>query len=157
MHKGGSTIAATLLLVMLSGCGQSPEGAAPDETLRGSALAAADGGEAPAPRGASDAAARLPGDFPDNVFLPEEYQVDSILDNGEFTMVAVRARGDVGTLAETARASMESAGWTQQMVAGDDRSRIYGFRQEQQVASLSFDRHGDGGVLYTVQLSTAPD
>ena len=101
--------------------------------------------------------AQLPDGFPDNVFLPEEYKVDSTLASGDFTMVSLRAPGDVGTLAEAARASMESSGWKQQMMAGDDSSRIYAFRHEQQVASLSFDRHDDGGVLYTVQLSSAPN
>ena len=169
MRKTGTTIAATTLLVaMLAGCGgksaedRMAEAAA--SAMLGTDVSVDDDGET-VTLGSGDEAmtitggdnAQLPTGFPDNIFLPDDYKVDSSIASGEFTMVTLRAPGEVGALADAAKANMESGGWKQQMMAGDENSRIYAFRNEQTVASLSFDRHDEGGVLYTVQLSKAPD
>ena len=169
MRKTGTTIAAAALLAtMLGGCGgksaedRMAEAAA--GAMLGTKVSVDDDGETvtfgdgdQAMTIASGDAAQLPDNFPDDVFLPDDYKVDSTIASGDFTMVTLRAPGEVGKLADAAKARMESSGWKQQMMAGDDSSRIYAFRHEQTVASLSFDRHDEGGVLYTVQLSKAPN
>lgn len=101
--------------------------------------------------------AQLPADFPRDVFLPEDYSIDSTIASGDFTMVTLRVPGNVEELAAVAKSRMESAGWTQQMMAGDETSRIFAFRNDRNIASLAFDRHDEGGVIYTVQLSRAAD
>lgn len=168
MRKTGTTIAAVALLAgMLAGCGKSAEdrmAEAAAGTMLGTEVSVDDDGET-VTFGSGDKAmtitggdsAQLPDGFPDDVFLPDDYKVDSTIASGDFTMVTLRAPGEVGDLADAAKASMESSGWKQQMMAGDESSRIYAFRHEQTVASLSFDRHDEGGVLYTVQLSRAPN
>src|SRR3546814_12620156 len=75
--------------------------------------------------------AQLPAGFPEDVFLPADYKVDSTLASGDFTMVTLRAPGEVAALADQARIGMESAGWEQQMMAGDESSRIYAYRPPQ--------------------------
>lgn len=169
MGRMGTTIAAAALLAgVLAGCGgksaedRMAEAAA--SAMLGTDVEIDDDGET-VTLGSGDKAmkisggdsAQLPEGFPDDVFLPEDYKVDSTLASGDFTMVSLRAPGDVAALADKARAGMQSAGWEQTMMAGDETSRIYAFRHEQTVASLSFDRHDEGGVLYTVQLSKAPE
>jgi hypothetical protein len=119
-------IAAATAVLMLAGCGDAP--------------AVADA---------------LPPDFPDDVFLPDDYRVDSTIAGDGFTVVTLRTPGDVEVVARAANSRMESAGWIRQMVAGGTDSRFYAFRNERSVASLAFDRHAGGGVLYTVQLSKA--
>jgi len=169
MRRTGTTIAAATLLVgMLAGCGgksaedRMAEAAA--SAMLGTEVSVDEDGET-VTFGSGDQAmtitggdaAQLPDGFPGNIFLPEDFKVDSTIASGEFTMVTLRAPGEVGALADAAKAKMASGGWEQQMMAGDDNSRIYAFRQAQTVASLSFDRHDEGGVLYTVQLSRTAD
>src|SRR3546814_18723757 len=62
--------------------------------------------------------AQLPAGFPEDVLLPADYKVDSTLASGDFTMVTMRAPGEVAALADQARIGMESAGWEQQMKIG---------------------------------------
>lgn len=166
MRTTGTAIAAaTLLLGILAGCGrnETEAQAAADALAEAGAGVAADEGQAGMLDGdgamafGSGERARLPDGFPDDIFLPEDYRLESTLSSPEFTMVTLRTHAQLSTLATEAKTAMEAAGWTQQMMAGDDSSRIYAFRQADRVASLSFDRHEDGGVLYTVQLSSAPD
>jgi len=168
MRRMGTTIvAAALLAGLVAGCGKSAEdrmAEAAAGAMLGTDVEIDDDGET-VTLGSGDKAmtisggdsAQLPAGFPEDVFLPADYKVDSTLASGDFTMVTLRAPGEVAALADQARIGMESAGWEQQMMAGDESSRIYAYRQKQTVASLSFDRHDEGGVLYTVQLSKAPE
>src|SRR5690606_15394822 len=98
--------------------------------------------------------ASLPANFPEDVFLPDDYTIESALDSTGFSMVSLRTGGEVGKLADAAGAYMQSGGWRQSMMAGDEQSRIMTFQNERNVAALSFDRAEDG-VVYSVQLSPA--
>lgn len=158
-------VATILVLVVLaSGCGQSPE-----ERMASAIASAASGTDVSVEKegervvlGSGEEAmtissgnsARLPDDFPKDVFLPEDYTVESALDSSGFSMVSLRTGGEVGPLADAASAFMKSGGWNQSMMAGDGQSRILTFQNERSVAALSFDR-ADEGVVYSVQLSPA--
>jgi hypothetical protein len=154
----------TVLVLAAAACGKSPE-----ERMASAVASAASGTDVSVEKdgervvlGSGDEAmtissgdsARLPDSFPKDVFLPDDYTVESALESTGFSMVSLRTGGEVGPLADTARAFMESGGWKQSMMAGDDESRILTFQNAKNVAALSFDR-ADDGVVYSVQLSPA--
>jgi hypothetical protein len=158
-----SVVVSVSLAMCLAACGKSPE-----ERAAGAALSAMTGADVAVEKdgdkvtfGVGDGAmtissgdsARLPDDFPKQIFLPADYSVDSVVDSAGFTMVALRTPGKVGDVAARASEHMLGHGWKQNMMAGDDSSRILSFQNSKTVALLSFDSHDDGGVLYSVQLS----
>lgn len=153
-----------LFLALLAACGKSPE-----ERMASAIASAASGTDVSVEKngervvlGSGDEAmtissgdsARLPDNFPKDVFLPDDYTVESALDSSGFSMVSLRTGGEVGSLADAASAFMKSGGWNQSMMAGDEQSRILTFQNARNVAALSFDR-ADEGVVYSVQLSPA--
>ena len=150
------------LVAALAACGKSPE-----ERMASAIASAASGTEVSVEKdgdrvvlGSGDEAmtissgdsARLPANFPKDVFLPDDYTIESALDSAGFSMVSLRTAGDVGPLADAASKYMQSGGWKQSMMAGDEQSRILTFQNASNVAALSFDR-ADDGVVYSVQLS----
>ena len=151
-------VTSTLLIAGLSACGQSPDDRMAN-VIAGSAAALDDAGDSVV-LGSGDEAmtissgerARLPANFPADVFMPDEYTIESALDSAGFSMVSLRTAGDVGPLADAASKYMQSGGWKQSMMAGDEQSRILTFQNASNVAALSFDR-ADDGVVYSVQLS----
>jgi hypothetical protein len=153
-------VTSTLLIAGLSACGQSPDDRMAN-VIAGSAAALDDAGDSVV-LGSGDEAmtissgerARLPANFPADVFMPDEYTIESALDSAGFSMVSLRTGGDVVALAERASREMQAEGWTRSMMAGDEQSRILTFQNRRNVAALSFDR-ADDGVVYSVQLSPA--
>ena len=155
-----TVLLAGLLLGGVSACGQSPEERMAS-AIAGDAMAAdADGEQVVLGTGSeamtisSGERARLPANFPGDVFMPEEYTIESALDSAGFSMVSLRTAGEVVPLAERASREMQAGGWTQSMMAGDEQSRILTFQNRRNVAALSFDR-ADDGVVYSVQISPA--
>lgn len=159
-------VVIVLLVAGLAACGKSPE-----ERMASAVASAAAGTEVSVEKsgervvlGSGDEAmtissgnsATLPANFPRDVFLPGDYTIESALDSAGFSMVSMRTGGDVASLADAAAAFMKAGGWQQSMQAGDDHSRILTFQNERNVAALSFDRAEDG-VVYSVQLSAAPN
>lgn len=157
-------IAPLLLLLALAACGKSPE-----ERMASAVASAASGTDVSVEKdgervvlGSGDEAmtissggsAQLPADFPGDVFLPDDYTVDSVVQGSGFTMVSLRTRGEVGPLADAAGAFMKSGGWNQSMMTADGETRLMMFQNDRTVAALSFDRD-DEGVVYSVQLSPA--
>lgn len=146
----GMFIACSTLLACLVACSGSPEaplaGEHADEVVTR--------GDEPMTISSGDGA-QLPANFPDDVYLPGDYTIESVLDSDGFSMVAVHTDGEVDALAEEASRQMLDGGWKENMAAGDERSRIMTFQNARTIAALSFDRHDDGGVLYSVQLSPA--
>jgi hypothetical protein len=100
----------------------------------------------------------LPEDFPADVYLPEGYQVNSVMDLQGVSMVSLTAPGQVSGLFAAARESMQSQGWTQSMSAqhSADTAMIAfekGADQARRSATLSFNRNnGDDHVIVAVQL-----
>jgi len=158
--RTATIVASTALLAGLSACGQSPEERMAS-AIAGDAMAANTGGEQVVLGTGSEAMiissgerARLPANFPGDVFMPDEYTIESALDSTGFSMVSLRTTGGVVALAERASREMQAGGWTQSMMAGDEQSRILTFQNRRNVAALSFDRAEDG-VVYSVQISPA--
>ena len=160
-----SILAATALSVaVLAGCGKSPE-----ERIAETAIGAMTGKDVSVDKdgekvtfGSGDEAvtisggdsAEVPAGFPKDVWLPEDYKVESVMDSTGFTMVSVHADGTIKDASAAAQKSMEGAGWKRTMAAQDDTNSMLAFEHGDRNALLSFDRHDESGVVYTVQLSS---
>lgn len=100
----------------------------------------------------------LPADFPEDVYLPVHYQVNSVMDLQGVSMISLSVPGEVGTLLADAREAMQAAGWTQSMSAQHSvDSAVLAFEKGQgeprRSATLSFNRNnGDRHVIVGVQL-----
>lgn len=152
------------LAAAVSGCRQSREAFA-DSALDPTAIGlAAHDAQATAPRRASGASAArgeallLPTDFPDDVYLPSDYRIDSLMDRGNLRVVSLRAPGQVSSLFEAARSSMGERGWKQTLAmreAGD--SAMLSYEKADRTTVLSFSDPGDdrGAVVVSVQLRSS--
>ncbi|WP_027079534.1 hypothetical protein [Luteimonas mephitis] len=96
----------------------------------------------------------LPADFPDDIYLPAGYRIDSLMDRGALRVVSLRVPGQVSTLFDDARASMDERGWKQTLAMRDaSDSALLNYEKDNRAAVLSFsDDHGRGGVTMNVQL-----
>jgi len=95
----------------------------------------------------------LPDDFPDDVYLPADYRINSLMDRGALRVVSLRAPGQVSALFGDARASMDRRGWKQVMAMRDDAdSALLTYEKDDRAAVLSFNDDRGGGVTINVQL-----
>lgn len=100
----------------------------------------------------------LPDDFPDDVYLPADYQVNSVMDLQGVSMISLTAPGQVSSLFAAAREAMQAQGWTQSMSAQHSAdTAILAFEkgedEQRRNATLSFNRNnGDEHVIVGVQL-----
>ena len=112
------------------------------------------GEAAPDARGGRPVA--LPADFPEDVYLPVHYQVNSVMDLQGVSMISLSAPGEVGALLADARETMRAAGWTQSMSAQHSAdSAVLAFEkgEPRRSATLSFNRNnGERHVIVGVQL-----
>lgn len=150
-------LGALALLVAASGCRQSREAFA-DSALEPAAI------RMPAPEapettarapalGARGETLPLPADFPDDVYLPAGYRIDSLMDRGNLRVVSLRAPGRVSTLFDAARTSMDERGWKQTLAmrdAGD--SAMLTYEKADRIAVLSFDDDARGADAVTMSL-----
>ncbi|GAA3913510.1 hypothetical protein [Luteimonas lutimaris] len=154
-------LGALALAAVASGCRQSREAFA-DSALAPAAmgLPAHEAQATAARRVAGIGAARgealpLPADFPDDVYLPPGYRIDSLMDRGNLRVVSLRAPGRVSSLFEAARSSMDERGWKQALAMreGGD-SAMLSYEKADRTTVLSFSDAGDdrGAVAVSVQL-----
>jgi hypothetical protein len=105
-----------------------------------------------------DAHLLLPDDFPDDVYLPARYTIDSVLDVDGTAMVAMTAQGRVPMLFADARKAMRGHGWRQTMAAQHSvDNAVLAFEKDARSATLSFNRTRDDeaspdGIAVSVQL-----
>jgi ribosomal protein S6E (S10) len=97
--------------------------------------------------------ATLPAGFPDDVYLPSGYKVESAMEMPDAMIVALQAPGQVAALSAAASRQMQARGWNQVMaMQPDGETRLLAFDKDKRNASLSFDHDGDR-VRMSVQLS----
>lgn len=92
----------------------------------------------------------LPADFPQDVYLPPGYDIDSVLGMDGATVLSLRAPGRVGALFAEARSAMAHLGWQQTLSRQDsDGSAMLAFEKGPRAAVFSFgrDREADGAVI----------
>jgi len=100
----------------------------------------------------------LPEDFPQDVYLPAGYQVNSVMALQGVSMVSLTVPGEVSALLAEARRAMQARGWTQSMSAQHSADTAVlafekGDQEPRRSATLSFNRNnGDEHVIVGVQL-----
>ena len=94
----------------------------------------------------------LPGDFPDDLFLPASYGVSSVMDIGGARLLSLESDGSVSSMFDSARAAMEDHGWTQTLAMQQADSAMLGFSHGPREATYTFTRHAGGPLLVGIQL-----
>lgn len=95
----------------------------------------------------------LPAGFPKDIYLPDNYQVDSVMEATEATMIALHAPGKVATMLADASESMERNGWKQVMkMQGDADSAMLVYEKDRRTASMSLSSEKDT-VTIAMQLA----
>jgi len=126
-------------------------GTAHDEgqrAARGDDLAATQAGES----------LTLPEGFPEDVYLPRAYAVNSVMDLQDVSVLSLSAPGQVASLFSDARDSMRTRGWKQTLAAQHSvDTAMLAFEKDTDAglrsATLSFNRNnGDERVIVGVQL-----
>lgn len=96
----------------------------------------------------------LPADFPQDIQLPAGYDIDSVLDMDDGTVLGLRAPGRAGDLFAETRSAMTQLGWQQVLARQDsDGNAMLAFEKGPRSAVFSFGRDHDGdGVVIGLQL-----
>lgn len=155
-------LAASLATVALAGCQKT------QEALADSAIERASGGQLQVQRDGdavtfldgegslamrSGEALPLPEDFPDDVYLPTDYRINSVMDMDGVRVISLQAPGRVSGLFGAAREAMGRQGWKQTMAmqnAAD--TAMLSFEKDQRAAVLSFNGSRGEDVTMSVQV-----
>ena len=146
--------ALALSVATLAGCPQSRESFVESAHEPAARVLPAYTGQ-PARGAASGArtALALPDDFPDDIYLPADHRINSLMDRGALRVVSLQAPGQVSALFDDARASMDKRGWKQTMAMRDATdSALLTYEKGDRAAVLSFNDDRGGGVTINVQL-----
>lgn len=100
----------------------------------------------------------LPEGFPEDVYLPRAYAVNSVMDLQDVSVLSLSAPGKVAALFSDARNAMRTQGWKQTLAAQHSvDTAMLAFEKDtdagRRSATLSFNRNnGDEHVIVGVQL-----
>jgi hypothetical protein len=143
--------ALALATLCASGCGPAHDALAV-------AAPAADAGAAPERTveaiGWDEDALPLPADFPDDVYLPPHYRIDSVMDRGGLRVLSLQAPGRVSALFGDASQAMREHGWKQTLAMRESGgSAVLTYEKDERAAVMSFNGGGGTpGVTMSVQL-----
>lgn len=157
-HRAAALVVGALALLFLAACGESAGEAAAEAAMGAAGVQDVeideDGesisyrtrqGEVTITGGGS---ARLPGDFPDDVYLPGEYVVESTLVMKADLFIGLAVAEDVPSLYAAARESMAAHGWTETMAALENSDNgLLTFEKDDRGAVLSMSREEDGATM----------
>ena len=156
-------VAAVLLLA--TACSKSPQ-----ERMAEAAIERAAGGEVDVRRDGeqvsittdegsikTSAGESLPllADFPDDVYLPGSYKVNSVMDMGQVKAISLTTPMRVTQLFAEAGPAMKAQGWNQKMAMQQAAGNaILSFEKDKRGVSLSFieSRSDEGNTIVSVQL-----
>lgn len=98
----------------------------------------------------------LPKSFPDDIYLPRGYRINSVMDMGEAQVLSLQASGKVSTLFDAAREAMDRQGWKQTMsMQNSTDTAMLAYEKDRRAVVLSFSSNrGEADVTMSVQLST---
>ena len=160
-------LAAVLLACALAGCQRAAEDATDRAIERagdGHIVVDRDGNRIALKTADGDVAVTggdalpLPEDYPGDVYLPEGYAINSVMDLEGVDVLGLRAAGKVSDQFAAARKAMAGHGWKETMAmqhSADSAMLAYEKPVEggdPRVAMLSFRDDGEGGVMLSVQL-----
>lgn len=96
----------------------------------------------------------LPATFPKDVYLPEGYAINSVMDLEGVNVLNLRAPGKVPTLFADAREAMAGHGWKETMAMQHSvDSAMLAYEKAERSATLAFNDGGEHGVSLSVQLN----
>ena len=103
-------------------------------------------------RMSSGKAAVVPDDFPEDVYLPDDYTMESLIQGKDSTALHMSTGVAADQLFADATAAMEANGWTPGWnVPPSDGAGIASFEKDNRRASLTVDDRGDEDTFYTVE------
>ena len=94
----------------------------------------------------------LPADFPDDVYLPPGYQVKSLMNVAQASIVQLAAPGSLAGLSDAADDAMLGHGWKQTMAMQQDDFRMYSYEKGERAASLTLSPGEGEQVQISMQL-----
>ena len=98
--------------------------------------------------------ARLPADFPKDVYLPAGYTVESSMQLPGAIVVSLAAPGRVSAMFDDASKRMQAQGWKQTMTMQQSgETQMLAFEKPERSAMVSFDADGGGAVKVSLQLT----
>lgn len=98
-------------------------------------------------------AAALPDGFPEDVYLPDSYVVESTLSMNHDLFVALAVHEDVPAVYAAARSAMAGHGWTETMAALENNENgLLTYEKADRAAVLSLARE-EGGTTMGLQLT----
>lgn len=103
---------------------------------------------------ASGEGAKLPASFPKDVYLPDDYVVESAMEMPGALVVSLDTKGEVAALADAAGKHMASQGWKQSFAmqnAADSQMTVY--EKGERSATVSLSAEGDK-VKLGLQIAT---
>lgn len=96
----------------------------------------------------------LPEAFPGDVYLPDGYAINSVMDLEGVNVLNLRAPGKLSGLFADAREAMAGHGWKETLAMQHSvDSAMLAFEKGERNAMLAFSNGGDQGVSLSVQLS----
>lgn len=106
-------------------------------------------------------AAELPEDFPDDVVLPDDYRLYSVMAmDGGSTMLNLSVPDDMLVNAGKIDQAMRAQGWAKNdnmsMTLAEDMRVVSYHKGQQRIANYTFHDDGDNGSKMTVQLISLP-
>src|SRR3546814_9439756 len=97
----------------------------------------------------------LPDDFPDDIYLPADYRINSLMDRGTLRVVSLQAPGQVSALFGDARVSMDLRGWKQVLAMRDATdSALLTYEKDDRAAVLSFNDDRSRSEEHTHELQS---
>ena len=149
---------AAFVAIGLAGCGESTNEAAAEKVasqMIGQDVEVEDDGETVTIGGtrmSSGKAARVPADFPKDVYLPGSYQLESVIESDESTALHMSTGDAADKLFADAVSTMKNQGWKQGWtVPPGDGAALVSFEKDDRRASITVDDRGDEDTLYTVE------
>lgn len=94
----------------------------------------------------------LPPGFPDDVYLPADHSVRSVMDVEGMQIVGMTTAGPLDRVRDEARSTMERHGWKQVLAMEGEKGSMLAYQKDERHAALSFGREGDR-VMVNVQLA----
>lgn len=87
----------------------------------------------------------LPANFPQDIYLPGKYAVESVVEMNGTQLIALKTDGEVAKLYADARSKMEAQGWKQTMaMQGSANDGLLAYEKGDRKATVSFNADAAG-------------
>lgn len=153
-----------LLMLLLAACGKSPQEAATETAIKaatGKDAKVENNGDQSTVTMQTDqgqmkiqtgAGLSLPGDFPKDVYLPADYQIQNVVQMGPVNTVVLAVNGESQALVAEITGKMEAQGWkTAMSMQSGDHGSLLTFTQDKRSAVYTVAPSPDGKLTVQVQ------